>query len=132
MQLNFFNPKLIKMNTSKYIIPVLLFSSLLSLAQTVDRNVTVEREYKPVIQDAGKITSLPAIVEPLTEKTKANYTEFNLPMLVGQNIQNLTAAELEIEKRKQGNSAFVRVGLGTVLGAGSYLNNMLDFALLWE
>ncbi len=129
MQLNFFNPKLIKMNTSKYIIPVLLFSSLLSLAQTVDRNVTVEREYKPVIQDAGKITSLPAIVEPVTEKTKANYTEFNLPMLVGQNIQNLTAAELEIEKRKQGNSAFVRVGLGTVLGAGSYLNNMLDFAL---
>lgn len=123
MKPNFFNPKLIKMNTSKYIIPVLLFSSLLSMAQTVDQNVTVEREYKPVIQDAGKITSLPAIVEPVTEKTKANYTEINLPMLVGQNIQNLSAAELEIAKRKQGNSAFVR------LGAGNYLNNMLDFAL---
>ncbi len=123
MKLNYFNPKLIKMNTSKYIIPVLLFSSLLSMAQTVDRNVTVEREYKPVIQDAGKITSLPAIVEPNTEKTKANYTEFNLPLTVGQNIQNLSAAELELEKRKQGKSAFVR------LGAGNYLNNMLDFAL---
>ena len=129
MKLNFFNPKLIKMNTSKYIIPALLFSSLLSMAQTVDRNVTVEREYKPVIQDAGKITSLPAIVEPVTEKTKANYTEFNLPMLVGQNIQNLSAAELEIEKRKQGNSAFVRIGLGNGLETGSFLNNMLDFAL---
>lgn len=111
------------MNTSKYIIPVLLFSSLLSMAQTVDQNVTVEREYKPVIQDAGKITSLPAIVEPITDKTKANYTEFNLPMLVGQNIQNLSAAELEIQKRKEANAAFVR------LGFGNYLNNMLDFAL---
>ena len=129
MRMYFFNPKLIKMNTSKYIIPALLFSSLLSMAQTVDRNVTVEREYKPVIQDAGKITSLPAIVEPTSEKTRADYTEFTLPMLVEQNIQNLSAAELEIKKRKEANSAFVRLGLGTVFGAGSYLNNMLDFAL---
>lgn len=123
MKLNFFNPKLIKMNTSKYIIPVLLFTCSLTMAQTVDRNVTVEREYQPVIQDAGKITSLPAIIDPEVVKIPANYTEFNLPMLVGQNIQNLSAAELEMEKRKQGNSAFVRIGYG------NYLNNMLDFAL---
>jgi len=42
------------MKTSKYIIPALLLMAVGANAQTVDQNVTVEREYQPVIQDAGK------------------------------------------------------------------------------
>lgn len=111
------------MKTSKYIIPALLLMAVGANAQTVDQNVTVEREYQPVIQDAGKISSVPEIIEPAVEKTAAKYTEFNLPLPVGQNIHTLSAAELEHQRRKNPNGAFVRVGLG------NYLNNMVDFAL---
>lgn len=107
----------------KYILPAFMAMTAISSAQTVDQNVTVEREYKPVIQDAGKITSIPQVVEPNVDKSAANYTDFNFPLPVGQNIQTLSAAELEHQRRKNPNGAFVRVGIG------NYLNNMLDFAL---
>lgn len=111
------------MKTSKYILSVLLAMSVGVNAQTVDQNVTVEREYKPIIQDAGKIISVPEVIEPNVEKTAAKYTEFNFPLPVGQNIQTLSAAELEHQRRKNPNDAFVRIGLG------NNLNNLLDFAL---
>lgn len=111
------------MKTLKYILPAFLSIALWTNAQTVDQNVTVEREYKPVIQDAGKITSIPQIVEPNVEKTTANYTELNFPLSVSQNIQTLSAAELERQPRINQNGAYLRIGLG------NYLNNMVDFAL---
>jgi len=107
---------------SKIIAAFTLFAISVS-AQTVDRNVTVEREYKPVIQDAGKISSVPAVTEANVQKSAPSYNDINMPLTVGQNIQTLSAAELELEKRKNPNDAFVRIG------AGNYFNNMLDFAL---
>lgn len=111
------------MKTSKYIVSALLAMSVGVNAQTVDQNVTVEREYKPIIQDAGKIISVPEIIEPNVEKTAAKYTEFSFPLPVGQNIQTLSAAELEHQRRNNPKDAFVRIGLG------NNLNNLLDFAL---
>ena len=111
------------MKTSKYIVSALLAMSVGVNAQTVDQNVTVEREYKPIIQDAGKIISVPEIIEPNVEKTAAKYTEFSFPLPVGQNIQTLSAAELEHQRRNNPKDAFVRIGLG------NNLNNQLDFAL---
>jgi len=111
------------MKTSKYILSVLLAMSVGVNAQTVDQNVTVEREYKPIIQDAGKIISVPEVIEPNVEKTAAKYTEFSFPLPVGQNIQTLSAAELEHQRRNNLKDAFVRIGLG------NNLNNLLDFAL---
>jgi len=112
-----------KMRTSKYIIPAFLSVAIWSNAQTLDQNVTVEREYKPVIQDAGKINSVPQIMEPNVEKIPATYTDFNFPLPVGQNIHTLPAAELLHQRRRTPSGSFVRVGLG------SELNNMLEFAL---
>lgn len=111
------------MRTSKYIVPALLSVAIWSNAQTLDQNVTVEREYKPVIQDAGKINSVPQIMEPDVVKAPATYTDFNFPLSVGQNIHNLPAAELLHQRRRTPSGSFVRIGLG------SELNNMLDFAL---
>ena len=111
------------MKTSKYIVSALLAMSVGLNAQTVDQNVTVEREYKPIIQDAGKIISVPEIIEPNVEKTAAKYTEFSFPLPVGQNIQTLSAAELEHQRRNNPKDAFVRIRLG------NNLNNLLDFAL---
>jgi len=114
------------MKTSKYIAATLLFllSSVLSLqAQDtiVNRSVSVEREYRPVIQDAGKINSVPKVLEPVVDKTPAKYSDFNLPLDAGFNIHTLPAAEATTEKpaNKEG---YARIGLG------NYVNTLLDFA----
>jgi hypothetical protein len=112
-----------KMKTIKYIIPALLSFTIWSNAQTVDQNLTVERDYKPVIQDAGKINTVPEIMNLNTEKIPANYSNFDFPLPIGLNIHTLSAAELMHQRRKTPNGTYVRVGLG------SSFNNMLDFAL---
>ena len=67
------------MKTIKYIIPALLSLAMWTNAQTLDQNVTVERDYKPVIQDAGKLNSVPEIMKPNTQKTSTSYSDFNFP-----------------------------------------------------
>lgn len=111
------------MKTIKYIIPALLSLAMWTNAQTLDQNVTVERDYKPVIQDAGKLNSVPEIMKPNTQKTSTSYSDFNFPMPIGLNIQTLSAAELIHQRQKAPNGTYVRVGLG------SSFNNILDFAL---
>jgi len=115
------------MKTSNYIFISLLLglnSSLLAEKKDslVDRNVTVEREYKPIIQDAGKINSLPKTLEPFVEKTAARYSDFNLPLIASFNVHTLPAAELEREKRRESKGGFGRVGIG------NYFNTLADFA----
>ena len=113
------------MKTIKYI----LFSLLIAVSYTVkaedsivNRNITVEREYKPVIQDAGKIKSTPKVLEPKVEKISPTYSNFNLPLNADYNIHALSAAELQAEKRKETSGGFARLGLG------NYFNTMADFS----
>ncbi|NDV46320.1 TonB-dependent receptor [Paludibacter sp. 221] len=88
----------------------------------VHRNVTVEREYRPVIQDAGKINSLPYFIEPKVVKMNPNYTtDFSKPLNVDQNIHYLSSAELTYNKKKN-KEGFARLGIGTGF------NSLADFA----
>ncbi len=88
----------------------------------VNRNVNVEREYKPVIQDVGKINSLPNVLEPNIEKTAPNYSEFNLPLSVDYNLHTLSSTQPSNNKNKYTKDGYVR------LGFGNPLNTMADFA----
>jgi len=113
------------MKNSKYIIAIAVFivgcTFALHAQDTIlNRNVSVEREYRPVIIDAGKINSVPQVLEPTVVKTPAKYSDFNLPINVGFNIHTLTAADLSYGKPKA-NEGFARIGLG------NYLNTMADF-----
>jgi len=114
------------MKTSKYIVAfgLILICSVSSLkAQDIiiNRNISVEREYRPVIQDAGKINSVPKILEPTVEKTPATYSNFNLPLNVNFNIHTLSAAEV-ITAKPDNKEGFARIGLG------GYRNTLVDFA----
>lgn len=116
------------MKTLKHILPVLFFTvastfSLSAQDTIVDRNVTVEREYKPVIQDAGKINSVPEVLVPNVEKTATSYSQFNYPLNADFNIHILPAAELQREKRREPKTGFTR------LGFGNNVNTLADFAL---
>ena len=64
----------------------LLISSLLLCALTVsaqnsadttlNRNVTVERDFQPVIQAAGKLSTKPEVVETTVEAAKVEYSDY--------------------------------------------------------
>ena len=115
------------MKTSKYISAVLLFllTSALSLqAQDTIRNrsVSVQREYRPVIQNAGKIKSMPQVLEPNVEKSPAVYSNFNLPLNAAYNIHTLPAAVLVTDKPANVDNGYARIGLG------NYTNTLADFA----
>ena len=108
-----------------YILLLLLPISVFTQAQTKDsvvtRNVTVEREYVPVVKNAGKVTSSPQVVESKETKTEAQYTNFNIPLSINSTVYALPPARL-IQSDKQVKDGFVQIGIGT------YPNTLLDFA----
>ena len=115
------------MKTSKYFSVIVLFS--LGLAFTLqaqdtilNRNVQVEREFRPLIHDAGKINSMPLVLEPNVVKLTADYSNFNLPLNVDYNIHTLPSAELVSEKPVITSKGYARIGIG------NYLNTLADFA----
>lgn len=61
-------------------VSVLLLMSVVLAAQSdsaLNRSVTVERDFQPVIQAAGKVSTRPAIVETTIEPAKVEYSEYN-------------------------------------------------------
>ena len=44
----------------------------------LDREMTLEREYAPTVQDANKVNTLPAIKEPQVTKRAISYSPFTL------------------------------------------------------
>ena len=117
----------LKMKYIHYIPSVVLLAVLsTTCAKAQDtlatRNVTVQREYKPVIQDAGKISFSPNILELKVDKSKPRYTDFNLPLTLDNNIHTLSAAQPENGSTSINGDGYLRVGIGT------YLNTLLDFA----
>lgn len=114
----------IKMRISfLYIIVSLLSITFLSAQESVDRNVTIEREYQPVIQDAGKIMTLPEIIQHNTRKEAVDYSEIYQPLPFQKNILTLSAEEEQHDRRKKMKEAFIR------LGGGNYWNTLGDLVL---
>ncbi len=85
------------------------------------REVTVEREYVPVIKEAGKINLTPKLYEPQVEKLSPVYTEFYLPLPVETNIHPLQAIEFSLQQEPLKNGY-------AKMGWGNYYNSLLDFA----
>ena len=102
------------MKLTKLYCALLVFAPVIVMAQqqqTVDRNVTVEREYQPMIEDAGKITTLPGILEPVTTRQRVDYAEIFNPLPFGRFLQSLPMTAYEKEQKKR-QEAFVRLGMG--------------------
>lgn len=95
-----------------YILLLVMFpAAVMAQESGVDRNVTVEREYQPVIEDAGKISSLPEIPEPVISRQRVDYSDIFKPLPLSRYLQSLPMTQYEEEKRRR-QEAFVRIGLG--------------------
>ena len=62
---------------AKILILVLAITASLSAQDTVlNRSVVVERDYQPIIQDAGKVNVAPQTVQTDVPETQVQYSDF--------------------------------------------------------
>lgn len=79
---------------------------------TIDRNVTVEREYQPTVKAAGKLTTHPQIFAPVIQPVSVDYSDFARPLATEQNVSQLGYADTDFSTRSRNYNGFVRGGLG--------------------
>ena len=110
-----------KMN--KYLFSVLcILYSLSTFAQSdsaLNRSVTVERDFQPVIQAAGKVSTKPAVVETTIEPAPIQYSSFTADVTPSATFHSLLSQPTRFEPVKAYN--------GYVRGAIGHPNTLFDF-----
>lgn len=79
---------------------------------TIKRDVTVQKDYVPTIQDAGKINEIPSIVDPEIKQIDVTYSPYSILLDPNYQIRQLESARLKsppLITRKEG---LLRLGLG--------------------
>ena len=111
-----------KRNKLFFGIPALLAFSLTAFAQSEDelnRSVTVERDFQPVIQAAGKISVRPAVIETTIEPAPIEYSDYTADVIPAAQFNPLLSQPTRFEAGKPYNG-YVSGGLG-------HANTLFDF-----
>lgn len=118
-----------------YVITMVLIIGTTAFAQSdsaLNRSVTVERDFQPVIQAAGKISTRPAVVETTIEPAPVEYSTYTADVTPEAAIQPMLSQPTRFEPGKRYNG-YVRGGLGhpnTLFDFGYHLddgkNSILD------
>lgn len=89
-------------------------------SDTLNRSVTVERDFQPTIQAAGKVSTKPAIVETKIDPAPVEYSEFSYQSpLSSYQAPNLLSQPTRFEPGKKYN--------GYITGALGHPNTLFDF-----
>jgi len=98
----------------------LLFSAA-ALAQkdTLNRSVTVERDFQPTIQAAGKVSTKPAVIETKIDPTPVEYSDYTASVTPETSFNPLLSQPTRFEAGKRYN--------GYVRGAIGHPNTLFDF-----
>ena len=91
----------------------------------LNRSVTVERDFQPVIQAAGKVSTKPAIVETTIEPAPIEYSDYTAHVQPGTTFHPLLSQPTRFEAGKKYNG-YVRAALGhpnTLFDFGYHLND---------
>ena len=83
------------------------------------RSVTVERDFQPVIQAAGKIATKPAVVETKIEPSQVHYSDFTAEVTPQATFNPLLSQPTRFEPGRKYN--------GYIRGALGHPNTLLDF-----
>ena len=99
----------------------LLMSGTLFAQQdsALHRSVTVERDFQPVIQAAGKIATKPAVVETNIESSQVHYSDFTAEVTPQATFNPLLSQPTRFEPGRKYN--------GYIRGALGHPNTLLDF-----
>ena len=112
------------MRKTKYVISVIsaLTFCVAAFAQSdsaLNRSVTVERDFQPIIQAAGKVATKPAVVESNIEPAKVEYSEYTAEVPLGTNFNPLLSQPIRFGQGRAYNG-YLRGGIG-------HINTLFDF-----
>jgi len=114
--------KRISITAKGLLLSVFIFQFSLCLAQkdsVLNRSVTVERDFQPVIQAAGKVATKPAVVETTFEPAKVEYSTYVTDLTPGASISPMLSQPTRFEQGEPYNG-YIRGGLG-------HPNTLFDF-----
>ncbi|MCR5049888.1 MAG: hypothetical protein K6A36_02255 [Paludibacteraceae bacterium] len=86
---------------------------------TLNRSVTVERDFQPVIQAAGKVATKPTVVESNIEPAKVDYSDYTANVDLGTNFNPLLSQPVRFGPGRNYNG-YLRGGIG-------HINTLFDF-----
>lgn len=87
----------------------------------LNREMTLEREYDPTVQDANKVNTLPVIKMPVVKKMPISYATFTVPADPEKEISLLPSGNVMTDIQYNKRRGYFNFGLGT------YLNINGDF-----
>ena len=89
--------------------------------QDLNRQMTLEREYDPIVQDAAKITTQPAIREVNVTKRPITYSDYAVPLLPRKEMNTLPPGKLIMDIPHPKRDGYLH------FGGGMHTNLMGDF-----
>lgn len=84
-------------------------------AQSIDREVTVEKEYTPEVDAAVKETGIPDVENPLVEKPVSEYSSWAVPLSGTPTSQPLLVSELKSQDNFTNQRGYAQFGMGNNL-----------------
>lgn len=110
--------------TSLFVVSSVALWAAESDSSVIKRNITIEKEYIPTIQDAGKVNDIPSVVEPDLKKIDVNYSNYSTLIDPPFEIRQLESARLTFPAQLSfPKDGYLRLGLGnywTTLGNFMY------------
>ena len=97
-----------------------------SKKQNLEREMTLEREYDPSVQDASKVNTLPVIKEPTVKKMPIDYAGFTVPADPEKEISLLPSGNIMTDILYTKRRGYFNFGAGTYLN----LNGDLGYHIL--
>ena len=122
---------------NRYTVPAVCLAALLSHAaglqaqteqteKNLNREMTLEREYDPSVQDASKVNTLPEIKEPVVTKMVIDYASYTVPAIPAQEISLLPPGKIMTQIDYNKRRGYFNFGGGTHLN----LNGDLGYHIL--
>ncbi len=84
---------------------------------TLNREMTLEREYNPTIRDASRLNFLPEVKEPVANKSVVTFSSFAIPFNVQPSIVTLPPSKLFSDLASSYKKGYLVVGVGPFLNA---------------
>jgi len=95
-------------------------------ANDVNREMTLEREYDPSVQDASKVNTLPKVKEPVVKKMPIDYSSFAVATDPQQEISLLGSGNIMTEIPFSKKRGYLNLGVGNYMN----LNGDLGYHIL--
>ena len=81
----------------------------------LNRELTLEREYNPTVQDANKVSSLPAVKEPVAKKVAIDYASYGIADTPDKEITVLPSGKVMTDVLYNKKRGYFNLGIGTNL-----------------